>query len=160
MMCKMRIWQSLFLALFGVTVAQGQEKYTCVVVQFVSGENTEWMISEKPKMKQLDDRIVFYNDVTSVEYNTVDVAKLYFSKDGTGIVQNGVDKQEINFDSMMFRLKGFLAGETVSVYAADGKLQTIWTISKDGSLTLPVTAMAQGVNIVKVQNKSFKIVRK
>jgi len=159
-MYKMRILQSLFLALLGVAVAQGQEKYTCVVVQFVSGEKAEWVISEKPKMKQLDDKIVFYNDVTSVEYNTVDVAKLYFSQDGTGIIQIGVAKQEINFDSTGFCLKGFLAGETVSVYAADGKLLAILTIANDGSLMLPVTTMAQGVNIVKVQDKSFKIVRK
>ena len=57
-------------------------------------------------------------------------------------------------------LTGFKAGETVRVFDASGRLTLSEKINSDGTLTIALSALKQGVYIVKTQYKSFKFIKK
>ena len=111
-------------------------------------------------------QITITNDVADIifERNLDEVWKLTyrnFVDPNPSSIQSIVDNaNDMKFDGNVVLFPALKAGSNIAVYAANGMVLINKNITADGEYSLPLTGLSQGVYIVNVNGKTFKIVKK
>ena len=151
----------LLLLLLSVqkSIAQSPE-YQCIVVETTDGERMEYLLSNNPRIVHNDATVMLTTNSVSVEYQTSNVSKVYFSDVPTSIGNVKTEKGQFLLQQNAVLLKGFDAGEPVALYGADGRQLWQHATDSDGQLMIPLSSLPQGIYIVNTNNQSFKVTRK
>jgi hypothetical protein len=98
--------------------------------------------------------VVFESDLSSIWKLT------YSRRDDSGIQDIVEDVDGMNYQDNAIIFPALKAGSTIAVYAVNGMLVINKSINTDGEYTLPLSSLSQGVYVVNVNGKTFKIVKK
>lgn len=111
-------------------------------------------------------QIIITNDVADIifERNLDEVWKLTyrnFVDPNPSSIQSIVDDVDgMKYDGNVVMFPSLKAGSNIAVFAANGMVLINKSITTDGEYSLPLTGLSQGVYIVNVNGKTFKIVKK
>ena len=134
----------------------------CVVVEQTDGTKTEYLLSDAPRVSY-DGKVVRLTSSTAdVELAQADVLKVYLAQSiataiGTPEARTAT-RVRLTADGLC--LSGLEPGSTVSVAALDGRLLSGGRASADGSLTLPLNHVPDGIIVIRTSHQSFKLIRK
>ena len=138
------------------------EKPTHFVLYLKSGERITFVIANEPRIVSMEEMISISENGTTIEYPLKDIHKYTMEKEqATGINStinetSGTIKNEVG----SIILSGFKAGVPVIVSNLNGMVVYKSTTDDNGSLSLSTSQYNEGVYIVKVQNKTFKFVKR
>ena len=75
-------------------------------------------------------------------------------------MEDDSQKPLVSRDAEQLLFQGFKAGQTVTIYDATGKAVAIHLIDAYGQLQLPISQLPPGLNIVKSESVTIKIMKK
>lgn len=136
-----------------------QEKY--VVVETTFNERIICQFAENPKLTHENEYVVLSTTRAEIRYRTKEISKVYvYDSDKTGI--DGVIKEQgrmkVDGDIIIFR--DFPPSEYVRIFTVDGLETGTYRVGSDGLLSIDLSELSKGVNIIKTKYQSFKIIKK
>ncbi len=151
-----------FLQLLLVVALAVHAQPTKIFVWLATGEQVTYNLADRPKMVVKDDNVNLTTKTADIIYAAKDIKKVTFDGETDGIEQATTTGKtgEATLTQEFMTLTGFKAGETVRVFDAAGRLTLSEKINSDGTLTIALSALKQGVYIVKTQYRSFKFIKK
>lgn len=116
----------------------------------------------EPSVTFGDNQLVVTTKYLEVEfYDLNEIRKItYLFNDGSGINDVVAETAMIKFKGDVIEFTAFEKGSNILVYAANGMLLMKRTVSDSGDCTLSLSSLSQGVYVVNVNGKTFKIVKK
>lgn len=133
-------------------------KPTHVILCLNSGEQITFVLYNQPKIVNEAEMIKVIEYGFTSEYPLTDVHKFMMGSDQTTGIAGIVNETDgdIKKEAGTIILSGFKAGAPVIVSNMNGMVVYESEIEDNGSLSLSTSQYAEGVYIVKVQNKTFK----
>lgn len=135
---------------------------TKLFVWLTTGEQVAYHLEERPKMVSEGDHVHLTTRSADIVYATKDLQKVTFDDTPTRIdraIDGGIDGKAVLTREQM-TLSGFPSGAPVRIYDGSGRLVASHFVGADGRLSIAIGALPKGVNIVKTQYKSFKLIKK
>lgn len=135
---------------------------TKILVWLVTGEQVAYSLADRPKMVVENDNVHLTTTTADIVYAAKDIKKVTFDGQTDGIEQATMAGKtgEATLSQELMTFTGFKPGEAVRIFDAAGRLTVSNAINSDGSLTITLSGLKQGVYIVKTQYKSFKFIKK
>lgn len=118
--------------------------------------------SVEPKVTFNDDQLIVttkYYDVDFYDLNSIRKITYYF-KLGTGINDIAADSPLMKFIGNDVVFTALKTGDNISVFTTNGIQVINKVITTNGDFTLPLSNLDQGVYLINVNGKTFKIVKK
>lgn len=132
-----------------------------------SGQKVSFTFIEKPVVSFSETNLaVSVRGAERVSYAYADVARIMMEDDVVSSVNNVTanDKSQhviFNLSANTLSVTGLPVGNQLSLYAIDGKLQLSMQANVDGSAIVSLSALPQGVYIVRTQSGiSYKLFKK
>lgn len=132
-----------------------------------SGQKVSFTFTEKPVVAFSETNLaVSVRGAERVSYAYADVARIMMEDDVVSAVGNVVanDKSQhvvFNLSANTLSVTGLPAGNQLSLYAIDGKLQLSMQANAEGSAIVNLPALPQGVYVVRTQSGiSYKLFKK
>lgn len=153
----------LTLGLFGVSSVNSlaQSFVKGVVIETAGGQQTEYALTDTPKLTYDGSMVTLTTTKVSVYYTASNIVKVMLTDiSSTGIddVENG--RADIQLSNDEVRMSGLVAGEKVTLYYVNGTLHSTWKATSAGELTISLSDLKQGVYIIYANHQSFKVIRK
>ena len=105
--------------------------------------------------------IVTTNVADVIYYSLPDMWKFTYEwGEGSGINNIAADNTSMKFDGSAIVFPALEAGSRIMVYASNGSLVMNKTVSEAGEYEFPLSSLSQGVYMVNVNGKTYKIVKK
>ena len=125
-----------------------------------SGEMVVFNLSEKPKTVFNGEDITISTPRMVVTYPFSQIAKYTFDEESSGIMTTKNDNPiSVKQDGHTLIVEGLRGNTIISVYKLDGSKRFAKS-TKEKTYQIPESALCDGVNIVKINNVSFKVVIK
>ena len=132
------------------------------------GGTVSYKLSEKPQVRLLGEETTVTSSRGVATFLTKDIWKFTLSvgsSDPVGIEETFAPVQteaqpSISRESDALVFSGCRPGEPVVVYTTGGRLVSQYRIGDDGSLTLSLSSLGQGLYIVKAGSANIKIMKK
>ena len=131
-----------------------------VVFETTQNERLEYLFSDNPRIEHQDTKIVVTTNSTTVEFNTVDIAKVGISDTDTSIGSHENIAKKVSLSNEHIRLMNFTPGSDVTLCNMEGKQIQRQMVQNDGSLVISLNPLPSGVYVVKTKYQSFKFTRK
>ena len=132
-----------------------------------SGQKVSFAFAEKPVVAFSDDNLaVSVGGEQRVSYAYADVQRVVVEEDVVSAVGHVVTNAQpghaiFTLSANTLSATGLAAGDQLSLYAADGKLMLTAQANAEGSATVSLAALQQGVYIVRTQSGiSYKLFKK
>lgn len=123
-----------------------------------SGEMVVFNLSEKPKTVFNGEDVTISTPTMLVTYPFSQIAKYTFDEEGSSITTTKNDNQiSIKQNGRTLIVEGLSENSIISVYKLDGTKRFAKS-TNENTFQIPESALIDGVNIVKINNVSFKIV--
>ena len=159
-MTRLRIFL-IAIAFIHFNCIQAQESSKSVVIVSSKGEKFEYLLSTQPRLLQDHDKVILISDETTVEFETKNILKVYLSQaDNAGLNNVCSSDGKFSFESGVIHLSGFKTGEAIRVYGLSGSKLADYKTDTEGSLTISLSALQNGANIIVTSNQFFKVIRK
>lgn len=138
---------------------------TLFILCLNNGEQVTFLLEHNPKVINGDGFITVVDADVTIEYPLDDVHKYLMGGDAaTGIenikVAQGVSAGEINNQAGNVMLSGFGAAVPVTVTDINGMAVYSSATDADGYHVIAMSQYPSGIYIVKVQNKTFKFIKR
>jgi len=116
----------------------------------------------QPNVTFTDDQVVVTTDVADVFYYSLpNMWKFTYQwTPGSGLNNIAADNTMMKYDGSSIVFPALEAGSKISVYAANGMLVMDKTVGTAGEYAFPLNSLSQGVYMVNVNGKTYKIVKK
>ena len=125
-----------------------------------SGEIVVFNLSEKPKTVFNGEDVTISTPTMVVTYPFSQIAKYSFEEDTSSITATKNDHQiSIKQNDHTLTIEGLNGSSNISVYKLDGS-KCFAKSTNENVFQIPKSMLTDGVNIVKINNVSFKIVIK
>ena len=132
-----------------------------------SGQKVSFSFTEKPVVSFKETNLaVSVSGTERVSYAYADVARIVMEDDVVSAVNNAVVDDNnphvvFNLSANTLSVSGLPAGNQLSLYATDGKLQLSMQANAEGSAIVNLSALPQGVYVVRTQSGiSYKLFKK
>lgn len=126
-----------------------------LIITFNDGTSAVYSLTSQPKITMANDKLVLSSTSISAEY-TLNKVKNFKYKDATGI--NSVNQDyTIHREGDKIILSGVVK---VDIYTIDGSAVQIDPIQTSSSTIIDLSALRQGVYIIRANGKSVKITKK
>ena len=141
-----------------------QAQTSCVVVEQTDGTKTEFLLTCEPRIRYAADVVTLTSTDATLELPVDVVKKVYLSEtnedlnDLRSTQQTATARVRLTADALL--MSGLAAACPVTVYSADGRLLRSQNANPDGTLSLSLSRLPQGMLIIKTNNQSFKLIRK
>ena len=133
----------------------------CVVIEIDGGEQTEYALTENPKLSFDGKTIILTTTKVRIEYSATDIAKVALKDISTTDIEGVEERQrQIQLLNDKVHMSGLVAHETVQLYSMGGVLLSTWKATNNGELTINLSDLQRGVYIIKANHQSFKVTRK
>jgi len=119
-------------------------------------------LTYNPKVTFTETEVIVSNDLADVFYYSLpEMWKFtYQVDDGSGINNILADGNTMSFRGDAIVFPALEAGSNIRVYAVNGILVLDKTIANAGEYAFPLSSLSQGVYMVIVNGKTYKIVKK
>ena len=132
-----------------------------------SGQKVSFTFTEKPVVSFSETNLaVSVRGAERVSYAYADVARIMMEDDVVSAIGNVVANNKsqhviFNLSANTLSVTGLPAGNQLSLYALDGKLQLSMQANAEGSAIVNLSALPQGVYVVRTQSGiSYKLFKK
>ena len=161
--CFVLLLMGITFATNAATISDDNVKYKLLLWD-MDGQKIEFMLDYGVTITFDDDQLIITNDVADIiPFDLDNTWKLTYAAvggDGTGVQSLSEDLNTVQFNGQNIMFQHLKAGSKVSVYAVNGMLMMNKTIASDGELTVDLSNFSQGVYVVNVNNKTYKVVKK
>ena len=138
-----------------------------LIIHKRDGKADGYAFANKPEVTVLDKLFQVTIGSRTLAYPWNNIEKFTIEAHEPGGEVTAIDLPAIGDDSPQLRLipgtvslKGLEPGTSVRIYDAGGKMATEAAAGTDGSLSISLETLPQGVYVVKCEKASFKILRK
>lgn len=132
-----------------------------LVVITKDGSQTTYLLLEKPQVRFEGKQLRVVSTKADVTYQLTDILRFTYTKRNVSGIDEQVEQQAgVDYQDGVLVISQLKAGATVGVYALDGKLVRQLTAQHAGTFRLNLSALPQGVYIVKADNVSYKIMKR
>lgn len=133
----------------------------CVVIEIDGGEQTEYVLTENPKLSFDGKTIILTTTKVRIEYSATDIIKVALKDISTTDIEVVEERQrQVQLLNDEVSMNGLVAHETVQLYNMSGILLSTWQASSNGDLTITLSDLQRGIYIIKANHQSFKVTRK
>ena len=116
--------------------------------------------ASNPHVTFTEDQVIVTTDVAEVYYYSLPDMWMFTYDAGTGITDIAADKDAMQFDGSVIIFPALKAGTDIAVYAANGSLVMNKQATTAGDYMFSLSELSQGVYMVNVNGKTYKIVKK
>lgn len=141
------------------------EEADALVVLLNDGLSHSYILAEKPVVTFDTDKIViktadFITELNGYKYE--DITKLYFKEHGSSSVER-LEMKGVQFrftDGSHVAIEGVDGKSSLTVNSLDGKSYQHLATRNHDSVSIDLTSAPDGVYIIKVNNNSYKIIKR
>lgn len=125
------------------------------------GAQTAYALSEKPQVKFEGKNLHITSSKVDITYALSDIVRFtYADLDPSGIDEIGETQTEVGYQDGTLTISQLKAGATVTVYGIDGKQVRQLKATRAGTYRLNLSALPQGVYIIKADTITYKIMKR
>lgn len=125
------------------------------------GAQTAYALSEKPQVKFEGKKLHITSSKVDITYALSDIVRFtYADLDPSGIDEIGETQTEVGYQDGTLTISQLKAGATVTVYGIDGKQVRQLKATRAGTYRLNLSALPQGVYIIKADTITYKIMKR
>lgn len=128
-----------------------------------NGLTTDFLLENGVTITFSDGQLLITNDVADItDFELDNIWKWTYdviNQDGSGI-QTITTDYSVEFSGDVIVFHNLKAGSNISIFAANGILMMNKTLANDGDYTYNLSNLSQGVYVVNVNGKTYKIVKK
>lgn len=133
---------------------------TSLILLLKDGTTQTYELAEQPVITVVGTELKIVANHADVSIPLSDVVRYTFQKRTTGIDEVGTNQEVIDYKDGVLTLSGLEAGTPISLYTIDGRLLQAHTVADDGTYRQSLASLRQGVYVVKVNHKSYKIIKR
>ncbi len=134
-----------------------EENVTCMVLTLNDGTVNRFALTDMPMVTyEGENRVVSTGDE---QFTTAlsGIKQLSFEQVPTGISEMIEESPKPVFTPGQARFEGLKTHATVSIYTFDGKMLSSMKANDEGSVSIDLSTLPQGVYILRTPNQSYKI---
>ena len=137
------------------------ETVTALVILTKDGSTQTFELAEQPVVTIAGTNLKVVSNTADVTIPLNEIVRYtFFKRNATNIEEVGSVKESVDYQDGVLTMDGLTAGSVVNVYAMDGRLVQSATVTQDGTYRHSLSSLARGVYIVKVNNLSYKILKR
>ena len=163
-MKKLLLLLTAFLWLSPIHAQWNSKEPKTIYLELKSGQTASIAFKAYPPTYFVlkDEKIVFYANNISYEYEIKDVVKMYTDVSIPTAIDNNMtaSSRVFHVSEESVSLSGFDANESVRVYTVAGHEYLTLHTSERGELKISCSKLAKGVSIIKTKDQSFKVIIK
>ena len=149
----------LFLAFCLITKAEDNQ--TNLVVWVKDGTKVTYLLAEKPKVTFAENDLVITSKGVVANYSLETIARItYEDNTYTDVNKLQTDESVFKLDGEFLLFHNLKANSTISFYTPNGILVFKKIVGQNGEYVFPLSNLNTGVNVINVNGKSFKIVKR
>lgn len=149
------------LLLFSSFLAMADEPKSRLVVWGKDGTKTYFDLVENPKTTFKDNNLVITSETMTISYPIDQVLRYTYELVSTGIENVSPEKAvRISQHNDALTLENLKPGSAVCLYTVDSKLIMAQTIGDSHSVTISLSDRPSGVYIVKVNDVTYKMLKR
>ena len=133
---------------------------TSLILLLNDGTTQTYELAEQPVITVVGAELKIVANHADVSIPLSDVMRYTFQKRTTGIDEVDTNQEVIDYKDGVLTLSGLEAGTPISLYTIDGRLLQAHTVADDGTYRQSLASLRQGVYVVKVNHKSYKIMKR
>lgn len=133
---------------------------TSLILLLKDGTTQTYELAEQPVITVVGAELKIVANHADVSIPLSDVMRYTFQKRTTGIDEVDTNQEVIDYKDGVLTLSGLETGTPISLYAIDGRLLQAHTVADDGTYRQSLASLRQGVYVVKVNHKSYKIMKR
>ena len=133
---------------------------TSLILLLKDGTTQTYELAEQPVITVVGAELKIVANHADVSIPLSDVMRYTFQKRTTGIDEVDTNQEVIDYKDGVLTLSGLEAGTPISLYTIDGRLLQAHTVADDGTYRQSFASLRQGVYVVKVNHKSYKIMKR
>lgn len=133
---------------------------TSLILLLKDGTTQTYELAEQPVITVVGTELKIVANHADVSIPLSDVVRYTFQKRTTGIDEVDTNQKVIDYKDGVLTLSGLEVGTPISLYTIDGRLLQAHTVADDGTYRQSLASLRQGVYVVKVNHKSYKIMKR
>ena len=133
---------------------------TSLILLLKDGTTQTYELAEQPVITVVGTELKIVANHADVSIPLSDVVHYTFQKRTTGIDEVDTNQEVIDYKDGVLTLSGLETGTPISLYTIDGRLLQAHTVADDGTYRQSLASLRQGVYVVKVNHKSYKIMKR
>ena len=133
---------------------------TSLILLLKDGTTQTYELAEQPVITVVGTELKIVANHADVSIPLSDVVRYTFQKRTTGIDEVDTNQEVIDYKDGVLTLSGLEAGTPISLYTIDGRLLQAHTVADYGTYRQSLASLRQGVYVVKVNHKSYKIMKR
>ena len=138
-----------------------QPKFETLVLWHANGKTTEISLSKKPQIQFAPDKVLVKGAGINFEYPLSDIVKFTYKKeDIINDIDNPTNQADFTRDNERIVFTGIKSTDEVALYKLNGSRVDIQLKAVDDSLVLPLNSIPQGIYLLRINNQTFKIIKK
>ncbi len=144
-------------------VVKAADKVNILVVQTKSGDHQFVLSQDKPQVsfEGTSLKVTCGKASASATFQLSDVIRfVYKNADPSGIDELTNPNTGLSYENGTLVISQIKAGETVSIYSMDGRLQQQLKATRSGTYRLSLTSLPFGVYLVKTGSLTYKITKR
>ena len=162
-MKRLNVLKFMMLLLVGTSVALSASADGTTWLKLYNRNGTKvgyFSVSDNPKVTFTSDKVIVTTNSADVHYYSLPNMWKFTYDTGTGINDINVDKNAMQFDGSVIIFPSLEVGTDIAVYNTNGTLVMSKKATKAGDYSFPLSDLSHGVYMVKVNGKTYKIVKK
>lgn len=132
-----------------------------LTVQTKDGGFLQFLLSEDPVITFSDRTIRLKSDSQKCELELSNVARFYFSFEGTGI--GNIEKSDLTISKLadgFIEIEGLEQNTTIKLYGVDGKNLPLKIVNSKRKTIVYTDSLIAGIYILSINNKTIKFIKK
>ena len=134
-----------------------EENVTCMVLTLTDGTVNRFALTDAPTVTYEGENLVVSTGDEQFTTALSGISQLTFEQVPLGIGEMGKESTKPVFTPGQARFEGLSTHATVSVYTIDGKMLSSTRANEEGTVSIDLSTLPQGVYILRAPNQSYKI---
>ena len=134
-----------------------EEHVTCMVLTLTDGTVNRFALTDTPVVTYGGENLVVSTGDEQFTTALSGISQLTFEQVPTGIDEMVEESQKPVFTPGQARFEGLKNHATVSIYTIDGKMLSSMRANEEGTVSIDLSTLPQGVYILRTPNQSYKI---
>ena len=147
----------LLLPAQAVLARVAEENVTCMVLTLTDGTVNRFALTDAPTVTYEGENLVVSTGDEQFTTALSGISQLTFEQVPLGIGEMAKESTKPVFTPGQARFEGLSTHATVSVYTIDGKMLSSTRANEEGTVSIDLSALPQGVYILRTPNQSYKI---
>lgn len=134
-----------------------EEHVTCMVLTLTDGTVNRFALTDAPVVTYEGENLVVSTGDEQFTTALSGISQLTFEQVPTGIGEMVEESQKPVFTPGQARFEGLKNHATVNIYTIDGKMLSSMSANEEGTVSIDLSTLPQGVYILRTPNQSYKI---